>query len=153
MNEEAENELLAAARPPAEQEELALEVPEAAQARERLIAPKEYYSISEVCELVDLKPHVLRYWETQFPLLNPSKNRSGNRVYQRKEIRLILLVKHLLYEEKYTVEGAKQKLEQLRKGGELQSATKGALDKQMVALLRAEMQTLTELLTPPRQPA
>jgi DNA-binding transcriptional MerR regulator len=117
----------------------------------RPIARKEYYSISEVCELVDLRPHVLRYWETQFTLLNPSKNRSGNRVYQRKEIRLILLVKHLLYEEKYTVEGAKQKLEQLRKGGELQQATKGALDRQMVALLRAEMQTLIEVLTPPRQ--
>jgi DNA-binding transcriptional MerR regulator len=119
--------------------------------RDRSIARKEYYSISEVCDLVDLRPHVLRYWETQFPLLNPSKNRSGNRVYQRKEIKLILLVKHLLYEEKYTVEGAKQRLEQLRKGGELQGATKGALDKQMVALLRAEMHTLSELLTPPKQ--
>jgi DNA-binding transcriptional MerR regulator len=93
---------------------------------------------------------VLRYWETQFPLLNPSKNRSGNRVYQRKEIKLILFVKQLLYEEKYTVEGAKQKLEQLRKGGELQSATKGALDKQMVKLLRSEMQYLIEVLTPPK---
>src|SRR5688572_6134699 len=118
--------------------------------RDRSIARKEYYSISEVCDLVDLRPHVLRYWETQFPLLNPSKNRSGNRVYQRKEIKLILLVKHLLYEEKYTVEGAKQRLEQLRKGGELQGATKGALDKQMVALLRQEMHTLSELLTPPK---
>jgi DNA-binding transcriptional MerR regulator len=114
----------------------------------RPVAQKEYYSISEVCELVGLRPHVLRYWETQFPLLNPSKNRSGNRVYQRKEIKLILYVKTLLYEEKYTVEGAKQKLEQLRKGGELQTETKKALDKQMVALLRAEMQHLTELLTP-----
>ena len=122
-----------------------------AAARDRSIARKEYYSISEVCDLVDLRPHVLRYWETQFPLLNPSKNRSGNRVYQRKEIKLILLVKHLLYEEKYTVEGAKQRLEQLRKGGELQGATKGALDKQMVALLRSEMHTLSELLTPPKQ--
>src|SRR5688572_30313574 len=56
--------------------------------RDRSIARKEYYSISEVCDLVDLRPHVLRYWETQFPLLNPSKNRSGNRVYQRKEIKL-----------------------------------------------------------------
>jgi DNA-binding transcriptional MerR regulator len=119
----------------------------------RPIARKEYYSISEVCELVDLRPHVLRYWETQFGLLNPSKNRSGNRVYQRKEIRLILLVKHLLYEEKYTVEGAKKKLEQLRKGGELQNATRGALDKQMVALLRAELHTLVELLTPPQTPS
>ena len=81
------------------------------------IAQREYYSIGEVCELVDLKPHVLRYWETQFPVLNPSKNRSGNRVYQRKEIKLILLVKQLLYDEKYTIEGAKQKLDQLRRGG------------------------------------
>ena len=116
--------------------------------RERPVAPKEYYSISEVCDLVGLRPHVLRYWETQFPVLNPSKNRSGNRVYQRKEIKLILYVKHLLYDEKYTVEGAKQKLEQLRKGGELQTETKKALDKQMVALLRAEMKYLSEVLTP-----
>lgn len=119
--------------------------------RERPVARKEYYSISEVCDLVGLRPHVLRYWETQFPLLNPSKNRSGNRVYQRKEIRLILLVKHLLYEEKYTVEGAKQKLEQLRKGGELQDATRIALDRQTVSLLRSEMKYLMEVLTPPKQ--
>jgi DNA-binding transcriptional MerR regulator len=116
----------------------------------RPVAPKEYYSISEVCELVGLRPHVLRYWETQFSPLNPSKNRSGNRVYQRKEINLIMLVKHLLYEEKYTVEGAKQKLEQLRKGGELQSASKTALDQQMIELLRSEMQYLLEVLTPPK---
>jgi DNA-binding transcriptional MerR regulator len=122
--------------------------PQPQSARERPVARKEYYSISEVCDLVGLRPHVLRYWEAQFPLLNPSKNRSGNRVYQRKEIKLILYVKHLLYEEKYTVEGAKQKLEQLRKGGDLHTETKKALDKQMVALLRAEMQHLTELLTP-----
>ena len=120
---------------------------------ERPVAPKEYYSISEVCDLVGLRPHVLRYWETQFPVLNPSKNRSGNRVYQRKEIKVILYVKHLLYDEKYTVEGAKQKLEQLRKGGELQTETKKALDKQMVALLRAEMKYLSEVLTPTKAPA
>ncbi|HET9439225.1 MAG TPA: MerR family transcriptional regulator [Longimicrobiales bacterium] len=120
--------------------------------RERPVAAKEYYSISEVCDLVGLRPHVLRYWETQFPVLNPSKNRSGNRVYQRKEIKLILYVKHLLYDEKYTVEGAKQKLEQLRKGGELQNETRNALDQQMIALLRAEMKYLAELLTPTKTP-
>lgn len=117
---------------------------------ERPVAAREYYSISEVCDIVGLRPHVLRYWETQFPVLNPSKNRSGNRVYQRKEIKIILYVKQLLYEEKYTVEGAKQRLEQLRKGGELQAATKNALDKQMVGLLRREMQYLLEVLTPPK---
>src|SRR4051812_47094671 len=115
--------------------------------RERHIAPREYYSISEVCDLVGLKPHVLRYWETQFPVLNPSKNRSGNRVYQRKEIKLILLVKHLLYKEKYTIDGAKQRLEQLRRGGEMPAETARALDSQMVELLRAELQQVLQLLT------
>ena len=55
------------------------------------IAPKEYYSIGEVCSLTGLKPHVLRYWETQFPALRPTKNRAGNRVYRRKEIKLVHL--------------------------------------------------------------
>jgi DNA-binding transcriptional MerR regulator len=119
---------------------------------ERLIARKEYYSISEVCDLVGLRAHVLRYWETQFPVLNPSKNRSGNRVYQRKEIKLILYVKHLLYNEKYTVEGARQKLDQLRKGGELHEETAKVLDRQMVSLLRSEMKYLAEVLTPSKAP-
>jgi DNA-binding transcriptional MerR regulator len=116
--------------------------------RERLIAPKEYYSISEVCELVGLKPHVLRYWETQFPVLNPSKNRSGNRVYQRKEIRLVLLVKHLLYEEKYTVEGAKQRIDQMRKGAELRDAAAAAMTEEARTLLRDDLRQLLRLLKP-----
>ena len=116
-------------------------------ARDRPVARKEYYSIGEVSDLTGLPPHVLRYWESQFPVLNPSKNRSGNRAYQRKEIRLILLVKHLLYEEKYTVEGAKAKLDQLRKGGALQEQTAAALDRQTVSLLREEIAQLRELLT------
>ena len=70
--------------------------------RER-IARREYFSIGEVCEMAGLKPHVLRYWETQFKELSPSKNRAGNRVYRAREIKLIELVKHLLYEEKYTM--------------------------------------------------
>ncbi len=121
-------------------------------AANRPVVPKEYYSISEVCDLVGLKPHVLRYWETQFQLLNPSKNRSGNRVYQRKEIKLILLVKHLLYEEKYTVEGAKAKLEQIRRGRRLQAATALTLDRQMTKLLRFELDQLNNLLTLPPTP-
>src|SRR5207302_1743986 len=80
---------------------------------------QEFFSIGEVCQLTDLKPHVLRYWESQFRFLNPAKNRSGNRVYQRREIELIMLVKHLLYTEKYTIEGARQKIEQYRRPGEL----------------------------------
>ena len=60
--------------------------------RERPVARKEYYSIGEVSELVGLPAHVLRYWESQFGVLNPSKNRSGNRAYQRKEIKDVLAV-------------------------------------------------------------
>ncbi|CAN5848429.1 hypothetical protein BH23GEM9_BH23GEM9_04690 [soil metagenome] len=112
----------------------------------RPLIRKEYYAISEVSDLVGLPAHVLRYWESQFSVLNPSKNRSGNRVYQRKEIKLILLVKQLLHEEKYTVEGAKQKLEQLRRGGRLGVATVRALDEQLVNVLREDLHELGELL-------
>lgn len=121
----------------------------APQASSRPIAAKEYYSISEVCDLVGLKPHVLRYWETQFQVLNPSKNRSGNRVYQRKEIRLILLVKQLLYVEKYTVEGARAKLDVMRRGGQLAEATGRVLEPQFVELLRQDLDRLKKILTLP----
>ena len=81
---------------------------------------QEFFSIGEVCALTDLKPHVLRYWESQFRFLNPAKNRSGNRVYKSREMELIMLVKHLLYTEKYTIEGARQRIDQYRRTGELQ---------------------------------
>ncbi len=117
-------------------------------ARERPIAQREYYSISEVCDIVGLKPHVLRYWEAQFPPLNPSKNRSGNRVYQRKEIQLIMLVKRLLYEDKYTIEGARARIEQMRRTGKVREIAGRALDAEMVDLLRSELEHLRDLLTP-----
>ncbi len=110
------------------------------------VAPKEYYSIGEVCDLVGLKPHVLRYWETQFPALNPAKNRSGNRVYLRREIELILLVKQLLHQEKYTIEGARRKLSLLRRGGELPAATAHAVDRELLAELRADLRLVLDLL-------
>jgi DNA-binding transcriptional MerR regulator len=113
---------------------------------DRPIIRKEYYSIGEVCDLVGLKPHVLRYWESQFPALKPSKNRSGNRVYQRREIRLIMLVQRLLYEEKYTIEGARQRVDELRKGGDLEEETQRALDSATVDELRGELRAILKLL-------
>ena len=110
------------------------------------IAPKEYYSIGEVCELTGLKPHVLRYWETQFAALKPSKNRAGNRVYRRKEIKLVHLLRHLLYAEKYTIEGARHKLEQLRKEGKLARAARVAWERETVRDLRREADGLVDLL-------
>jgi DNA-binding transcriptional MerR regulator len=72
---------------------------------------KLYYSISEVSKITDIEQYVLRYWETEFEQLNPQKNRAGNRIYTNKDIRLILYIKELLREKKYTIEGAKKILE------------------------------------------
>ncbi|HLV31588.1 MAG TPA: MerR family transcriptional regulator [Chitinispirillaceae bacterium] len=71
---------------------------------------KMYYSISEVCKIIGLEPHVLRYWESEFTQLRPKKNRAGNRAYREKDIELVKYIKHLLYEEKFTIPGAKKKL-------------------------------------------
>jgi DNA-binding transcriptional MerR regulator len=71
---------------------------------------KTYFSISEVCAMMGLEPHVLRYWETEFSQLRPKKNRAGNRAYRVKDIGMIRYIRHLLYEEQYTIIGAKKKL-------------------------------------------
>jgi DNA-binding transcriptional MerR regulator len=76
----------------------------------RLEEGKLYYSISEVCAMTGLEQHVLRYWESEFPQLRPKKNRSGNRAYRGKEIKIIRYIKYLLYEEMYTIPGAKKKM-------------------------------------------
>jgi DNA-binding transcriptional MerR regulator len=107
---------------------------------------QEFYSIGEVCELTDLKPHVLRYWESQFKFLSPAKNRSGNRVYQRREVELIQLVKHLLYTEKYTIEGARQKVEEHRRKGEIRAVARGALELQTIAAVERELREILEVL-------
>ena len=78
-----------------------------------------YYSIAEVSEITGLKQYVLRYWETEFPELNPQKNRAGNRAYKKNDIQLIFAIKRLLYQEKYTIEGARQRLKQLKDKKEL----------------------------------
>lgn len=110
---------------------------------------QEFYSIGDVCTLTELKPHVLRYWESQFKLLNPAKNRSGNRVYSRREVELILLVKHLLYTEKYTIDGARQKLDEHRKGGALRTAARAALEVEVLESLERDLVELHALLDDP----
>jgi DNA-binding transcriptional MerR regulator len=107
---------------------------------------QEFFSIGDVCALTDLKPHVLRYWESQFRFLNPAKNRSGNRVYQRREVELIMLVKHLLYTEKYTIEGARQRIEEQRKAGSLRAEARAALDVQMIRDLERQLEAIVRVL-------
>ena len=110
------------------------------------IAKKAYYSIGEVCDLTGLKAHVLRYWETQFELLHPTKNRAGNRVFRPKEIELILLVKHLLYEQKFTIDGARQRLLDMRKGGEILAVRRDMVDREFLASMKQELQQVKEVL-------
>src|SRR6187455_971676 len=69
-----------------------------------------YRSISEVSDLVGVKPHVLRYWETQFSMLRPKKNRAGNRMYRPDEVTLLLRIKELLYQRRFTIAGARRRL-------------------------------------------
>jgi DNA-binding transcriptional MerR regulator len=108
---------------------------------------QEFFSIGEVCALTDLKPHVLRYWESQFRFLNPAKNRSGNRVYKSREVELIMLVKHLLYTEKFTIEGARQRIDHYRRTGELRAAARKALATETVHELRAALEEVADILS------
>jgi len=113
------------------------------------IVKKAYYSIGDVCDLTGLKPHVLRYWETQFEILRPSKNRAGNRVYRPKDVELILLVKNLLYEQKYTIEGANQKLLGMRKEGDLEEEQQEVMGPEFLASMKKDLQDLLTVLRPP----
>lgn len=80
---------------------------------------KLYYSISEVSEVTSLKQYVLRYWETEFPQLNPGKNRAGNRIYRTDDVDTIMQIKSLLYDRKFTIKGAKQYLKKPLKSNSL----------------------------------
>jgi DNA-binding transcriptional MerR regulator len=77
------------------------------------IPDKIYFSIGEISRLCRLKPHVLRYWEQEFPDLSPKKRRGNRRYYQQKEVLLVRRIRHLLYEEGYTIDGARQQLKGL----------------------------------------
>ena len=78
---------------------------------DRSIPNKLFFKIGEVCEITDTQPYVLRYWESEFPALAPAKNSSGQRIYRRRDIETVLRIKQLLYEEGFTIAGAKKRLE------------------------------------------
>jgi DNA-binding transcriptional MerR regulator len=83
---------------------------------DRQIPNKLFFKIGEVCEITDTQPYVLRYWESEFPALAPAKNSSGQRIYRRRDIETILRIKQLLYEEGFTIAGAKKRLEAEQSG-------------------------------------
>ena len=115
---------------------------------------KLYYSIGEVSKITELKAYVLRYWETEFKQLKPPKNRAGNRTYRQSDIDLILFIKDLLYNKKFTIEGARSQLASLNdetktekkveKEAPVQQATPAK--KETLVRIKQELETLLELL-------
>lgn len=116
---------------------------------------KLYYSISEVSKITNIEQYVLRYWETEFEQLKPQKNRAGNRIYTNKDIQLILHIKNLLRERKYTIEGAKKIMENYSVDKLLQHNEPGKVDeeleesvviKQEKSLLHKDLEEIKNLL-------
>jgi DNA-binding transcriptional MerR regulator len=94
-----------------------------------VIPEKLYFKIGEVCDLVGVQAHVLRYWETEFPMLSPQKNSSGQRSYRRKDVEMALRIKQLLYKEMFTIAGARKKLQaEHREGSKERIATSNRRD-------------------------
>lgn len=103
---------------------------------------KLYYSISEVARMTDLEPYVLRYWEKEFPVLKPKKNRGGNRTYTRKDIETINQIKHLRTDEKLTIAGARTKLMMKKKGEEKSSILSTAKARTIISQVRKDVEDL-----------
>ena len=91
------------------------------------IPEKLFFRIGEVCDLIKVQPHVLRYWETEFPMLAPQKNRACKRVYRRKDVEMVFRIRDLLYEEKFTIAGAKKRLMDESRGGSVRAKLGEAL--------------------------
>jgi len=105
-----------------------------------------YYSISEVAEITGLKPYVLRFWEKEFPNLRPKKNRAGNRTYQIKDIDLIKQIKELLYENGFTIEGARAKLRNSHNDKPDKSDLQNTRLKSLLVEIKKELENILKLL-------
>ncbi|MGH8502014.1 MAG: MerR family transcriptional regulator [Gammaproteobacteria bacterium] len=105
------------------------------------IPSKRYFTIGEVSELCNVKPHVLRYWEQEFPSLKPAKRRGNRRYYQRHDVMLIRQIRSLLYEQGYTIGGARQKLTGTA------AREDSAQSRQIVHQTRVELEELLDLLS------
>ncbi len=106
-----------------------------------------YYSISEVSDMIGVKPHVLRYWETQFKMLRPKKGRGGARMYRKRDVEILFEVKQLLYDHRFTIAGARRKLLDDRGNKEQMELTFARTDREeMLRSLRRDMEGLLILL-------
>ncbi|HEY3155913.1 MAG TPA: MerR family transcriptional regulator [Candidatus Eisenbacteria bacterium] len=106
-----------------------------------------YYSISEVSDMIGVKPHVLRYWETQFKMLRPKKGRGGARMYRKREVETLFQVKQLLYDQRFTIAGARRKLLDDRGSRDQIELTFTRTDREeMLRALRRDLEGLLAIL-------
>lgn len=140
---------------PLETEDFAHDEKEEASALMAPIPDRLYFRIGDVAELLGVKPYVLRYWETEFPIISPQKSTTGQRVYRRGDVETLVLIKHLLYKEKYSIEGARRRIRELRKGGELKNSKKevstraSAIDPEILKEMKTAAQDLKSLIRMP----
>lgn len=115
---------------------------------EVLIPDKLYFRIGEVSDLVETEPYVLRYWETEFPMLKPAKSRSGHRLYRRQDVETILEIKRLLYGEGFTIEGARKQLSgNSQKSPQQKDSVRSGLDGVQLRAIKRELQSLLTILS------
>ena len=111
---------------------------------------KLYYSIGDVSEMTGLKQYVLRYWETEFSILSPEKNKAGNRRYRKEDIKIIRHIKELLYDKKFTIRGAKQYLEDYYKNQDSDSSivniSSQTVDREFLMDLKEKLEETLDLL-------
>lgn len=111
---------------------------------------KLYYSIGDVSEITGLKQYVLRYWETEFTILNPNKNSAGNRIYKDQDIKIIKHIQELLYKKKFTIKGAKQYLKDYYSQDNASNIIKinknGSINKDFLVELKSNLQSLVNLI-------
>jgi len=112
-----------------------------------IIPDKLHFRIGEVSRLAQTKPYVLRYWETEFPTLKPMKSRSGQRVYRRNDIEMVLAIKRLLYEEGFTIEGARRQLAGNHSGDAASGKPTAASTLRGVAAIKRELQGILTILS------
>lgn len=116
------------------------------------IPDRLYFRIGDVAELLDVKPHVLRYWETEFSGVSPQKSATGQRVYRRVDVETLALIRDLLYRERYSIEGARQRIKDLKRGGQLDPARKALVDNGARDALKEAREVARELQALARTP-
>lgn len=112
------------------------------------VPDKLYYKIGEVSEITGIEPYVLRYWESEFKIMSPSRSRSRQRLYRKRDLELIMEIKRLLYDERFTIEGAKKRLQRAGRGRnkQLELGLQEPSYKEALTQIKEELEQIREIL-------